>query len=162
MFIKHNASCKRSCICWELSALESKLGQFLLLPALKLFRLVLDRFDQQRQTWVHSCPSLLEGCGPLLVPPLLTLTPPLSLDPLLLLTLSLFLLTPPLLLLSSALLLTQDALSGSGVPVGGVGGVQVEQVGGEHGLKARVFDVHLEAEGQTRLQTSAYLSSSSQ
>lgn len=107
----------------------SESNQFLLLPGLELLRLTSDRFDEQRQTRVHH----------LLLRLRVTFPPRLRCF---LFAGGRFLCGRGLLSVA-ALLLLQEALRGSGLLEAGVGGVQVEEVGGEHGLEARVLDVHL-------------------
>lgn len=123
--------------------LSSHLLELLFLPSLKLLRFAFYRLDEQRQIRVHrflrgsldrrsvwviftfrSCRFLFTSSGAL---------------------------RPPLLLLpSAALLLCQDALRGLRLLVAGVRRVQVEQVGGEHGLETRVFDVDLDTQTAER------------
>lgn len=123
---------------------ESNLHELLFLPSLKLLCFAFNRLDEQRQTGVHR---FLRG----------------GIDWWRVRVIFLFLscrflftsgaervLHLPLLLLSSALLLGQDALRGFSLLVAGVGRVQVEQVGGEHGLETRVLDIHLDAQTDKR------------
>lgn len=114
----------------------------LLLAGVELFRLVLHRFNKHRQTRVQDftlsprrywvcCRRLPAVCALLLSFPSRFL---LALERLLL---------AALLLLPPSLLLLQDALSTSSLLVGGIWGVQIVQVGREHGLETRVLQVHL-------------------
>lgn len=117
------------------------LNQFLLLSRLKLLRFALDGFNEQRQTRVHrflrrqSLSVVLSFLSSRFLFPVGVLSLRTEL-----------LLQVALRLVAAALLLAQDALRGAGLLVAGVGGVQVEEVGGEHGLETRVFHVHLQTE----------------
>lgn len=108
----------------------SELEAFLLLPGLVLLSLTANGFNEQRQTRVHR--RRLGGPRVIFPPRLCRF----------LFRGRLFLCGRGL-LSAAPLLLLQDALRGLGLPEAGVGGVQVVQVGGEHGLEAGVFDVHL-------------------
>lgn len=124
----------------------TNLHEFLFLLSLKLRRLAFNRPDEQRQTGVHRFVGGgldRRGVRVLFLFPGGRL-PPWGRD------------LPPL---SSALLLGQDALRGFSVLVAGVGRVQVEQVGGEHGLETRVCDIHLDTQtGGGSLQNGSLLS----
>lgn len=129
----------------------SVLQQLLFLPSLKLLRFALDWLDEQRQTRVHrflccrsvTVISLLGPCCFLF-----------GADRRRLLSAE-HVLHPPLLLLSSELLLSQDAVGASGLLVAGVGRVQVEEVGREHGLEPRIFNVHLNTNTRGSVQVNS-------
>ncbi|KAF3852656.1 hypothetical protein F7725_006012 [Dissostichus mawsoni] len=111
----------------------SVLHELLFLPGLKLLRFAFDGLDEQRQTGVYC--FLRGGLSALRVILILPFLPlcfgeALSAE---------LLLGAPLLLLSPPLFLHLDALRGFGLLVAGVGGVQVEQVGREHGLETRLL-----------------------
>lgn len=123
--------------------LNLNLNQLLFLPSLKLLSFAFNGLDEQRQTGVHRFLCRRSVRVILLLHPSSFLF---TGDRLRLLRTEDVLHPPLLLLLSSALLLGQEALGALGLLVAGVGRVQVEEVGGEHGLETRIFDVHLDTD----------------
>lgn len=111
-----------------------RLQQLRLLAGLKLFCFVLDGLDEQRQSRVHR-PLCRRPGRPRGVLEVLSHARRLGGEGVV---------STATLVLAATLLLGHQALGGLGPPVAGVGRVQVEQVGREHGLEAWVLDVHLQ------------------
>lgn len=113
-----------------------RLEQLRFLPSLKLFRFVLDGLDEQRQSRIHRPLRRRRRRRGLVVSVLLSLGGGGGGGE--------GVVSAAALVLAAAQLLGQQAVGGLGAAVAGVRRVQVEQVGGEERLEARILHVHLQ------------------